>query len=402
MSLLHCLFRAATVSAALFAAPRRASATAAPSAAASADGQLVLVAGACPSGYTVLSAAQGRLLLLVGDALQAGDAAGFPLSDTEDRAHAHVVSGSFTFPSKHVASTGGTNFDGAKRGAQPLVPFFNVSAESPSGYPFLQLSVCRYSAALGAPPPLLPVGGLSLWDPATTAAGCPAGSAPLPAAAAGRILAVGNASGASVAGGAAPLEPGGDVAHAHAFSASVSLGSLDFVGVEGCCDDDPTSDGAKSMSAVSGAGGTALPHLSVLACNTTAAANASTAPALPAGALLLSTAGAACPAGWAPLAPALAGRLVVATPPFGVPGKTFGGAPLPPDASAWQPSHTHAFAVTVETNPAGIGLAKGCCAHGYGSSGTYVAQGTLDAALANASQQLPLLIVQACVQVSAI
>jgi hypothetical protein len=383
------IFRA-VVSAALIAAPPRAAASAA-----SADGQLVLVAGACPPGYTELSAAQGRLLLLVGDALQAGDAAGFPLSDAEDRGHAHLVSGSFDFPSKHVASTGGANFDGAKRGAQPLVAFLNISAAAPSGYPFAQFAVCRYSAFLGAPPPVLPSGGLSLWDPATTAAGCPAGSAPLPAAVAGRILAVSNASGASVAGGAAALEPGGDVAHAHAFSATVSLDSLDFAGIVGCCDDDPTSDGAKSMSAVSGAGGTALPHLSVLACNTT---NASAPAALPAGALLLSTAGAPCPAGWAPLAAALAGRLVVGTPPFGVPGRTFGGAPLPPDASAWAPSHTHAFEVTVETNPAGIGLAKGCCAHGYGAAGTYVAQGTLDAALANVSQQLPLLIVQACVE----
>ena len=72
----------------------------------------------------------------------------------------------------------------------------------------------------------------------------------------------------------------------------MSLDSLDFAGIVGCCDDDPTSDGAKSMSAVSGAGGTALPHLSVLACNTT---NASAPAALPAGALLLSTAGAPCP-----------------------------------------------------------------------------------------------------------
>jgi hypothetical protein len=141
--------------AALLAAP-----AAAPAAASAVDGLLVLSLRACPFGWLALPAAQGRLLLLVNNSLAAGDAAGLPLSDGEDRAHSHGIGGSFSFDSKHIASLGGLNAAAARRGAQPALPFFNLSSPAGSGYPFANFELCRYVAALGAPPPALPAGAL--------------------------------------------------------------------------------------------------------------------------------------------------------------------------------------------------------------------------------------------------
>lgn len=71
---------------------------------ASMDGFVGLFTGACPSGWSVLSLLEGRLLLLANTSYQAGEPVGFPLSDGEDRAHSHVVSGSFNVPSKEVSA----------------------------------------------------------------------------------------------------------------------------------------------------------------------------------------------------------------------------------------------------------------------------------------------------------
>ncbi len=93
----------------------------------------------------------------------------------------------------------------------------------------------------------------------------------------------------------------------------------------------------------------------------------------------------------------MAGRVVVATPQFGVPGKVFGGAPIPGLGQGWAPNHTHPFQISVATNPAGIFLISGCCAGGYGKSTTYEYQGTMGDGV---SASLPLFLVQACVAAS--
>ncbi len=207
-----------------------------PSAAsASADGFLGFFSTDCPSGWSAFTPLQGRLLLSVNDSFQAGNAVGFALSDGEDRQHAHTVSGSFSFSSKHVAALGGGNTASAHSGQQPLLPFLNLSLPSASGLPFLQLTACRFNVLSLQPAPSLPAGGISFWDPAATAAGCPEGSEPLQAAG-GRLLALGASTGWALSNASEPLHPGQDVAHSHGFSASVSLGSTDLAGIDGCCE----------------------------------------------------------------------------------------------------------------------------------------------------------------------
>jgi len=173
--------------------------------ASSADGFLGLFTGACPTGWSELPAAQGRLLLLVNNTFQAGAAIGFALSDGEDRAHAHAVSGAFDLPSREVSALGGSNTAAAHSGKQPLLPFLNETSAAASGLPFVQLTACRYNALSFAPAPVLPAGGVALWDPSVTT-GCAAGSAPLDAAS-GRLLVVSNATGLATSA-APPLEPG--------------------------------------------------------------------------------------------------------------------------------------------------------------------------------------------------
>jgi hypothetical protein len=363
----------------------------------SADGFVGYFTGACPTGWSTFSSLEGRLALLFNDPYQAGQSVGWPLADGEDRAHSHILEGSFDFDSKHVASLGGLNTHAAKRGPQPALGWLNSSETAPSGYPFLQLTACRFNAISLQPPPILPLGGLALWDPATATGGCPDSFAPFDAGS-GRILAVANASGGGVGtAGGPPMDAGADPVHAHTYTASLDMQTTDFAGIDGCCDDDPTSDSSKQSQAVSGNASTSLPHLSMLACtsNTT---NTSQLPVVPPGFVLFSTLQAPCPPGWSPLPSGMGGRLVVATPQYGLPARTWGApAVIPGFGQGWTgPSHTHPYEFSFTTTPAGIMLDTGCCAHGYGAQGDYTVLGDLDDEV-GADEQLPLVVVGACV-----
>jgi len=129
-----------------------------------------------------------------------------------------------------VSALGGSNTDSAHSGKQPLLGFVNGTSASTSGFPFVQLTCCRYNAISFQPAPSLPVGGVALWDPASATTGCPAGSAPL-SAASGRLLVLSNASGLASNAAAPPLEPGKDIQHAHDFSVSISVDSINFLGM---------------------------------------------------------------------------------------------------------------------------------------------------------------------------
>lgn len=354
------------------------------------DGFVAFFLQGCPAGWSALPLLEGRLALLVNNSYQSGATSGFPLSDGEDRAHAHSISGTLSLGRRDLSALGGSNTAAAKAGAQPLLPFFNESEGAPSGFPFVQLTPCRYSVLSLQPAPSLPAGAIALWDPATTTSGCPAGSAPLAAGGDGRLLAVGSAAGLNRSDGA-PLFPiGADLpSHAHGYSGSINLRAVDFAGIAGCCDKDVATSGSAEFSGTSGASHDGLPYASILACNTTGGASTD----LPAGAILLSTTG--CPAGWRPLAAPLANRFVVGTPSHGLPSRVFGGAPLPDGGAGWSPSHNHAWSLDIALESVGVELASGCCAHDYGSAETYSAAGTTAAFEANAS---PWSLVGACVR----
>jgi hypothetical protein len=357
----------------------------------SADGFVGFIAGDCPPGWTPLSSAQGRLILAVNNSFQAGAAVGFPLSDGEDRAHTHSVAGQFEIPSRQVSAGCliTCNEDGAHSGKQPLLPFFNGTTASTSGFPFVQLTACRYNTVSFKPAPVLPIGGISLWDPASASSGCPADSAPLQQGS-GRLLVLSNSSGTAVNPGVAPLEPGKDLEHEHPFSVSISLDSINYEGIHGCCNNDPAQNGVTTASGTASAASLSLPYIAMLACQVNASGAAL---ALPDGMLFLTVDPSGCPADWAPSA--FGGRALVATPSFGIPGKVFGGGSLITPANPY-PSHApHAFEVQVSLQAASIELVTGSGGD-YGRREDFLASGSTTAAAVPTEQELPLIQVLAC------
>jgi hypothetical protein len=156
--------------------------------------------------------------------------------------------------------------------------------------------------------------------------------------------------------------------HTHKISSSISLGNAKYVGIAGCCNDDVTSDGTKSFSGTSGAGSSNIPYVQYLVCMKE---TMPTSDPLPSG--VVSFFGALfCPTGWTQTL-TTAGRFLVGLPQGGAPGSAFGGDPLLPMEDR---THTHSFNGSVSTSSAGVGLASGCCAEGYGLNGSYKYSGT--------------------------
>jgi len=330
--------------------------------------------------------------LLVSNGKDAGVSIGTPLADAEDRTHKHSLSGSFTFPVKQVAGAGGGNKDGAKSGKEPSGGFKvpNTGA-SPSGYPFVQLTACRYDAFSLEPAPVIPRGSLSLWDPAVSSAGCPAPNSTPLTAGAGRLLAVTEVPGSAPVGQGVLL-PKQDVTHSHSYSASVVLKNINYAGIHGCCNKNPTAAGPVTYKGVSSEASTNLPYSSVLACESTEPDELT--PQLPPGAVLMTRTG-SCPVGWVPIRSALAGRLVVGTPANGAAAVPFGGSRIPDLGSGWTPTHTHSYSISFDPEVASVALAVQKNKGSYGMKSKLTAKGNLNS---DPSHELPVFLVQGCVQ----
>ena len=98
---------------------------------------------ACPPGWSIHTASQGRLL--VGAALggDVGLAVQTPLADREDRAHTHAVSLSATLSQRNIAAADGSNRNGAAPGTvRATLP----STPATSGLAFVQRLACVKSA----------------------------------------------------------------------------------------------------------------------------------------------------------------------------------------------------------------------------------------------------------------
>ena len=110
--------------------------------------------------------------------------------------------------------------------------------------------------------------------------------------------------------------------------------------------------------------------------------------------VFLTTDPSGCPAGWAP-ATAYAGRALVATPAFGIPGKVWGGAALITAAAPYPQHAPHAFGLSVQLYPAGVELATQS-GGSYGRAGTIDTAGSTVPQAQGPSEQLPLVQVLAC------
>ncbi len=161
------------------------------------------------------------------------------------------------------------------------------------------------------------------------------------------------------------LKSGEDRKHSHTVTSTVTLGDTEFVGVAGCCNNGPAATGTVPLTGTSTSDSSGLPYLQLLICKKT-----STLPpvpgTIPSGAMLFFD-GDTCPDGWTQAAISQ-GRHLVGLPDGGIPGVTYGGAPL---AAGDDRTHAHGIGGTMTVNAHGIALASGCCADGYGSAGTY-------------------------------
>lgn len=215
-----------------------------------------------------------------------------------------------------------------------------------------------------------PYGAISFFN----ASGCPTGWGPLSLASGYLVLPIMQNSGMGGTVGS-PLTSGQDVQHTHTFSSSISLGSLDYVGIGRCCNHNVTSDGTKSFSGTSNGASSNVPYIQLLVCVKQDNQGAGT---VPSGAV--SFFGALfCPTGWSQTLTTV-GRFLVGLPANGTPGASFGGNPLGPLENR---THTHSFSGSISTDSGGVGLATGCCAHGYGQNNTYSYSGTSAAGAAN-------------------
>jgi hypothetical protein len=339
----------------------------------------------CPEGWVEIPEAQGRLVVSVVDPTVAGLTVNDPLGDQENREHQHPYSGNFTLPSKNIAALDCCDTDGANNGDFPFSGTTNAAA---SGLPFTQLWLCRVAGTNETS--YAPYGAVGFYDPSVTA--CPEEWAPY-VAGAGRALIPGYipTGGEPVPSVDPPLASLEDRGHSHAFAAEVLVPDISYVGIDGCCNENPAPSGSLPVSAVTDVTSAGVPYVQLLTCFSQ---NTTFNTSLPSGALLFSPL-LGCMPGWE-LASFVSGRYLVALPQNGLPGADFGGGSLPPNATS-DVGTTHDVSGSVALPADDVGLGSGCCADGYAAatgSAPFTATTTADSA------QFPYLMMAVCVQES--
>jgi len=331
---------------------------------------------ACPQGWEIIPTAQGRLVLSVSDAADAGVTVQTPLKDQEDRTHTHPYSTVFNLPSKSVAAIDCCNDQGACNGQYPINSQFNTST---SGLPFIQLLLCTLPQADSNP---VPFGTIAFFE--SSVSSCPENFSSL-VEANGRFILGGYASAGVEPSLATPLQSGEDRTHTHGYMAPLTTSDVSYVGASGCCNSNTAQDGTYIISGNSSGVSSGLPYIQLLTCVSTAPTFSE---AFPAEMYLFNEVG--CPPGWTAVYSS-AGRFIVTLPENGVPGATFGGPSLEPGYIG-DLNHTHPFAGAVQTNDCGVGLASGCCADGYAANKQYIYESVTD----HAAVELPYLKAPMC------
>lgn len=332
---------------------------------------------ACPSGWGELNVAQGRLIVSTTVPSNAGITVNQPLSDQEDRQHNHAFSAVVNVPEKEVAAIGCCNNQGAHHGDYSVN---NNTFSSHSNYPFSQLLLCTFQGHNDTNP--VAYGTIGYFDP--DVGGCPDNWSTMTDAN-GRILIPGYAQGGSMQNNASSLRSGEDRQHSHSFSIDFPVTDVSYAGAGGCCDSGPASHEDLTVATTTDSTSTGLPYVQLLTCvNQVPTFNHT----FPADALTFSSIN--CPPGW-DVVNEVSGRFLVALPANGSPGASFGGDSIP-SASTANPSHNHHVAGELNLPSVGVGLASGCCDHGYVGAGTYGYSGDTE----SVSELLPYTMVPLC------
>lgn len=331
----------------------------------------------CPPGWRALNDAQGRLIVSVKDPSQAGVTVNSPLSDQENREHTHTFASTIDVPVKEVSAIDCCNHQAAKTAS---VPVSGSTHNGSSGYPFTQLLLCALETTNNTES--LAFGAIGYFDPNVQK--CPKDWVPMEEGN-GRFLVPGYSRGGAIPNSAAALAPGEDRLHKHSYSVSFPTRDVSFVGLKDCCDKRPGKNSALTLSGASEATSAGLPYIQLLTCVNQAPTFNQT---LPEAALVYNAV--SCPPDWE-VENSVSGRMMVALPNGGLPGASFGGDSIPPDAPT-NPSHKHGISGSVKLPSTGIMLDSGCCGNGYAGSGEYTFEGVSD----SASENLPYTLLPMC------
>lgn len=330
----------------------------------------------CPAGWTEVPQLKGRLIVSVTNPAVAGVAVNTPLKDQEERTHTHSWNTFVDLPQKQVAAIGCCNNQGAAHDKYPVSGNFD---DTPSGYPMTQMVACRLSQPNNDP---VAFGTVGFFDASVVA--CPPDWEPF-SEGNGRIVVPGYRNGGPQPSVAPPLVSGEDRQHRHYYNASFKTVEVSYEGIAGCCNNGPAASGTVRIQDVAQSTSTGLPYLQMLTCVSEVETFNTT---LPQGALAFNSL--KCPTGWV-LDMAHRGRMLVANPDGGEAGASFGGRSLGADAAV-EPHHLHTFKGSFATRSTGVGLASGCCGHGYVADQEY----TFDGVSSDVATRLPYVMVPLC------
>jgi hypothetical protein len=160
-----------------------------------------------------------------------------------------------------------------------------------------------------------------------------------------------------------PLPGGANLTHAHAFSSSIGVKTVSYVGLAGGGNTNLAKAGKKEFSGTTDVSDLNVPYVQLMIC---IKVEESYGMGPPSGVTAFFR-DISCPTGWANI-PKTNERFLVGLPQNGSVQAEFGGRPLQPQENR---EHQHEFSGSMKTNAAGIAGNSGCCAKGYARNGTY-------------------------------
>ncbi len=221
---------------------------------------MYFTASACPAGWVSYDAAVGRVAVPTTGAAAGGEMRGLPLRSGEERAHTHRVASGFDLGGvSYVGIVGGGN---GGVGAAGRVTFATDTAPVSAGLPYVQLLVCRKTAAAVTRTLALPAGMRMFF------AGdrCPSGFSQAPGTQ-GRLpvgLPEGGTNGATFGG--TPLGMVDAPTHTHSANVAVTTTPHGIALASGCCGSGYARDGMYTATATTGAAEAEVPTLTLLQC----------------------------------------------------------------------------------------------------------------------------------------
>ena len=315
----------------------------------------------CPAGWSEWLDAQGRAIVAVRDAADAGVTTGDALSTLEPHPHTHTLSADITIDGAGLGVLSGCcNDTPGHSGAHTATGALD---EGGAGLPTIGMRVCRRDGDVDPPSSGSPfaLGAAAFFDRAA----CPAGWSALDEAAGRFVVATTGAAPALQTVGVS-LANGEDRIHVHHATLAVTLPARSLAAAGGS-NSDPGQAGDYVVDADTDPATSGLPYVQALLCR----AEAPLPPpdprdeVVPAGLVTWSTES-TCADGW--VEPTrLAGRFVVGLP-TGVGAGAVHGEAL---EAGEDREHGHTGALTLRVPFASVAILSGCCLDGIAPHGLF-------------------------------